>query len=221
MTLDDKKHKKCAVCDKRLDRVKYWNIVQKEELILKLNKLKEGVKKNDSVCSTCTDRSRRLFVDNVETMQYDVESNQNDEHCNHCGDCSNQNDNYQNNQSTVLIQNDNISCEMNSEDIDDYSSECSSTTLGSTESIQDSIYVDLARTNSTEKKCVICNKKRGKKNNKLHRLSDKSVTDAYIKTSILIPFGSRACKIHVDENSFLEKSCLGITLFYIHFYNFK
>jgi hypothetical protein len=149
MTLDDKKHKKCAVCDKRLDRVKYWNIVQKEELILKLNKLKEGVKKNDSVCSTCTDRSRRLFVDNVETMQYDVESNQND--------------NYQNNQSTVLIQNDNISCEMNSEDIDDYSSECSSTTLGSTESIQDSIYVDLARTNSTEKKCVICNKKRGKK----------------------------------------------------------
>jgi hypothetical protein len=43
MSLDDIKHKKCAVCDKRLDRVKYWNNVQKDELILKLDKLREGV----------------------------------------------------------------------------------------------------------------------------------------------------------------------------------
>jgi hypothetical protein len=60
-----------------------------------------------------------------------------------------------------------------------------------------------------QKKCVVCSKKRGKKNNKLNRISDKSITDAYIQTSVLIPFGSRVCKIHLDEYGFLKKSCLG------------
>ena len=64
---------------------------------------------------------------------------------------------------------------------------------------KEQIYVDLARTNYMEKKCVVCNKKRGKKNIKLHRISDKSIADAYIKTPVLIPFGSRVCKIHLDE----------------------
>jgi hypothetical protein len=55
---------------------------------------------------------------------------------------------------------------------------------------KDPVYVGLARTSCNEKKCIFCCKKRGKKNNKLHRISNKSISDAYIKTSILIPFNS-------------------------------
>jgi hypothetical protein len=72
---------------------------------------------------------------------------------------------------------------------------------------------------------VICNKKRGKKNNKLHRISDKSINDAYIKTSILIPFGCRVCKIHLDEYGFLKKFCLGkrmvFSFFILLFYSIQ
>ena len=80
---------------------------------------------------------------------------------------------------------------------------------------KDPIYVDLARTICSEKKCMFCGKKRGKKNNKLHRISNKSITDAYIKTSILIPFNSRACGSHFDEYGCLLKSCLGNIKYYI------
>ena len=73
MTLDDKKQKKCAVCDKRLERLKYWNIAQKDELILKLNKLKEGVKKCDCVCSKCSDRARRSKIETGEVF-YEIEN---------------------------------------------------------------------------------------------------------------------------------------------------
>jgi hypothetical protein len=74
---------------------------------------------------------------------------------------------------------------------------------------KDPVYVDLARTSCNEKKCIFCCKKRGKKNNKLHRISNKSISDAYIKTSILIPFNSRACRSHFDEYGYLKTSCLG------------
>ena len=77
-------------------------------------------------------------------------------------------------------------------------------------SSKSSIFVDLVRTNYNNKKRTFCGKKRTTKNNKLHRISDKIITDAYIKTSILIPFGSRSCKNNFDEYGNLDKSCLGI-----------
>ena len=70
-------------------------------------------------------------------------------------------------------------------------------------------FVDLVRTNASQKKCIVCNRKRCKKNNKLKRISDKSVVDAYIKTSILIPFGCRACKYHLDAYGILKQDSLG------------
>ena len=71
-------------------------------------------------------------------------------------------------------------------------------------------FVDLMGTNASQKKCIVCNRKRSKKNNnKLKRISDKSVVDAYIKTSILIPFGCRACKYHLDAYGILKQDSLG------------
>jgi hypothetical protein len=195
MSLNDIKHKKCAVCDKSLDRVKYWNNVQKDELIFKLNKLREGVEKSDCVCSTCIDRARRL-KDEIDEVFDEI-----------------QKDDIQNDQPIIPIESDIYCGEKNSEDSSDCSSE-SCSTLYSIESSQDAVFVDLARKNNSTKKCVICNKKRGKKNNKLHRLTDTAVTDAYIKTSIFIPYGSRACKTHFDEYLYLKKSSLGKIIFY-------
>jgi hypothetical protein len=50
MIKNDKKHKYCDVCESRLDTVKSWNVVQKNELIIKLNYLKEGIKEGDRIC---------------------------------------------------------------------------------------------------------------------------------------------------------------------------
>ena len=58
-------------------------------------------------------------------------------------------------------------------------------------------------------------------NYKLHRINDKVVVDAYIKTSILIPFGSRACRIHFDEFEFLSKRYLGNLMDYLFIINFN
>ena len=42
-------------------------------------------------------------------------------------------------------------------------------------------FVDLVRANASQKKCIICNRKRStKRNNKLKRISDSSVFDVYI-----------------------------------------
>ncbi len=57
MIKDDKKHK---YCETRLDTVKSWNVVQKNELIIKLNYFKKGIKEGERICGYCTDRARRL-----------------------------------------------------------------------------------------------------------------------------------------------------------------
>ena len=80
-------------------------------------------------------------------------------------------------------------------------------------------FVDLVRTTAEQKKCIVCNRKRSSKtNNKFKRLSDKTIVDAYIKTSILIPFGCRICPHHLDVYGFLKKQCLGKPLQAIYFY---
>ena len=209
-------HKYCGVCDKRLDRVNSWNVVRKNELILKLNHLKVGIKEGDRVCNICTDRARKLnneekIVENADFPDDNYDVNAHDQIVNNHDDQIL----VENEKSDELSSNETSSDE-NSEDIVNIDPTVFSLT-------KEQIYIDLARANYTEKKCVVCNKKRGKKNNKLHRISDKSITDAYIKTSVLIPFGCRVCKIHLDEYGFLKKSCLGkrmvflLLLYYILF----
>ena len=56
---NDAKHFYCAICEARLDRVAHWNKVEKNELILKLNRLKEGIKIGD-FCNKCNSRARML-----------------------------------------------------------------------------------------------------------------------------------------------------------------
>ena len=72
----------------------------------------------------------------------------------------------------------------------------------------DYMYLDIARTNSSQKKCVICKAKRYK-SKKLKRIPKKAIIEAYLKTSILIQFGCRACVHHFDEFEFLKSRCLG------------
>ena len=57
---NDAKHFYCAICEARLDRVAHWNKVEKNELILKLNCLKERIKIGDRICNKCNSRARML-----------------------------------------------------------------------------------------------------------------------------------------------------------------
>jgi hypothetical protein len=57
---NDTKHFYCAICEARLDREARWNKVEKNELILKLNLLKEGIKVSDRICIKCNSRARIL-----------------------------------------------------------------------------------------------------------------------------------------------------------------
>jgi Zn finger protein HypA/HybF involved in hydrogenase expression len=54
---NDTKHFYCAICEARLDRVARWNKVEKYELILKLNLIKEV---GDHICNKCNSRVRIL-----------------------------------------------------------------------------------------------------------------------------------------------------------------
>jgi hypothetical protein len=71
----------------------------------------------------------------------------------------------------------------------------------------DRVFVNLARTEHSHKKCIICNKNPYGK--KLTRIRDQAIVDAYIKSSILIPFGSRLCSSHLNTFGFLNETSLG------------
>ena len=67
--LRDSRHKYCSVCNRRLDKVKSFNKIKKEELLKKLNKLKPNVEVGDLVCGRCTSSARsaarrNLFQEN-------------------------------------------------------------------------------------------------------------------------------------------------------------
>lgn len=77
-----------------------------------------------------------------------------------------------------------------------------------------SVLVDMARTKTCQSECVMCGKSRRTQHNskvKLHRISDQQATIFYIKTNILIPSGSRACKKH-----FTPSGCLKVEDFTCH-----
>ena len=81
-----------------------------------------------------------------------------------------------------------------------------------TQKIDSDVFVDIVRTNSSQKKCVVCNRKRLKNcGKKFERVSDQAIVDAYLKTSLLIPFDCRACKHHLDSFGFLKQNSLGKT----------
>jgi|694.fasta_scaffold73143_3 hypothetical protein len=200
---NDTKHFYCAICEARLDRVARWNKVEKNELILKLNLLKEGIKVGDRICNRCNSRAR-ILANNDDTFEKTKNK-----------DNIIQND--INDEDNMPIENfDNFeTIDESQKESKILSSQVSSSSSNSGLQVsicsltKDPVYVDLARTSCNEKKCIFCCKKRGKKNNKLHRISNKSISDAYIKTSILIPFNSRACRSHFDEYGYLKTSCLG------------
>jgi len=138
-------HKYCGVCCKRLDRVNSWNVVRKNEVILKLNQLKDGIKEGDRVCNICTDRARKLnnkenIVENVDFPDDPDDYNVN----------ADEQILVKNEKSDELSSNETSSDE-NLEDLVDIDPTVYSLT-------KEQIYIDLARTNYTEKKCVACRK---------------------------------------------------------------
>ena len=70
--------------------------------------------------------------------------------------------------------------------------------------INTDIFVNIARANSSEKQCVICKRKRGKRKI-LKRLSNKAIIESYVKTGIMIQFGCRACLHHFNDSGFFNE----------------
>ena len=149
MNITDKKHFYCVICERRLDRVVSWYKVQKNELVFKLTRLKEGVKCGDRVCNRCFSRARSL-PGSVETFENNIISTElNDE----------SSINVQNNDNLEpLTLNDEIENE-NSQSCSDSDDSCDNND-DLTISSKSSIFVDLARTNYNNKKCMFCGKKR-------------------------------------------------------------
>jgi hypothetical protein len=61
--------------------------------------------------------------------------------------------------------------------------------------------VDLPRTKSSHKICVVCDRK----NEKKKLISKAAIINAFLKSNILIPYGSRACKKHFNESNILKE----------------
>lgn len=61
------------------------------------------------------------------------------------------------------------------------------------------IYVDIPRTKSNHKNCVVCSKSRN-----LVTVSSKAITNTFIKSNILIPTDSRCCRSHLDKDKNLK-----------------
>jgi hypothetical protein len=57
---NDKKHKYCYLCSKRLDKVKNmkYNCVQDFSLLKKIDLLKSGIKVGEYVCNRCSQSAR-------------------------------------------------------------------------------------------------------------------------------------------------------------------
>ena len=64
-----------------------------------------------------------------------------------------------------------------------------------------SIRVEIPRTKSSHKICVICNSGKIQKKSAISKMA---VIDAYLKTSILIPYGSRSCTKHLNEFNYIK-----------------
>ena len=68
------KHKRCCICNTRLDIIKRTNYfqVQKNELIQKLNLLKPGVRAGDYICNKHSKHAKslpRITIDSEKTLQ--------------------------------------------------------------------------------------------------------------------------------------------------------
>jgi len=76
-----------------------------------------------------------------------------------------------------------------------------------------SLSIQIQRTRKNFKTCIICNSSM----NKLHRISQSAITDAFVRTNILIPEGSRCCSEHFEEfNRHFRLKSSDIALIQIH-----
>lgn len=75
-------------------------------------------------------------------------------------------------------------------------------TKPSSKDIQNCLSIDIQRTIASHKKCVVCYRKDS--STKLRKVNDEAILDAYLKTSIFIPFDCRICSNHLDANNYLN-----------------
>ena len=82
---------------------------------------------------------------------------------------------------------------------------------GACEKESDTVFVDIARANFSQKQCVICNKKRGIVKY-MKRVSHKAIIESYVQTGIMIQFGCRTCAHHISKTGFFTQHALSITI---------
>lgn len=68
--------------------------------------------------------------------------------------------------------------------------------------------LNIKRLRSNQKKCCVCQRTRENSNQKQQRVSKQAIVNAYILKNVLIPFGSRACSQHFNENKLLSYAAL-------------
>jgi hypothetical protein len=188
-------------CLKTNGKKKGFRTIRNENLIKKLNILKPGMEYGKYACLCCIKKSyKERYNEETTFMNHD----QNDNSSNYLIFCLK----IRNQFSLILID------DLN--EIIAYSSRSSSPqTMSLTDddgddvdvTDDDRVILNLARTDHSHKKCIICNKKPYDK--KLTRIRDEAIVDAYIKRSILIPFGSRLCLSHLNTFGFLNETSLG------------
>ena len=71
---------------------------------------------------------------------------------------------------------------------------------------EESIYVDLPKSYSSHKKCIICKGSQYK----LRFIQADARTQVLLKKNIFIPNGCRTCQSHLDENGLFKKECFDL-----------
>lgn len=70
--------------------------------------------------------------------------------------------------------------------------------------------VDILRTKSQHKACIVCRPKH--LNQKLRVIPIDAIIDAYVQRNILVPENGRCCSIHLDDNGLLTEESLKLGL---------
>jgi hypothetical protein len=185
----------CSCCLTRLDKVNkaYIRCVHSADSLNKINRVKSIILQNnkkqndekvvtdgDYVCGKCISfaENHSRFADNVQIAQPDetdsdfysatLQTIKTSEIVNE--NCTN---NLKESDTSLLVKNDQRPIQMNKVD------------------------VELFRTFSGHKKCIIC--RRDTDSRKLRLIPSKSIVKVFLECDIFIPFGSRCCSFHLNE----------------------
>lgn len=184
----------CISCNKRFDNIsldKRKRVTENNIKFVSRNNQMAAI--GDPICSACIQRAKRAVKNSSNDTDY-------------------------NNDSTLSLQNnlDNnadgnqffepIVCDLDENNLIDKNS--SEMQLGYTMKTG-RIPLNIQSTSGSHSKCCVCGMKSSYfKSHHFKTVSQEAIIDAFIKTLVLIPKGSRCCLAHIDENGFLRESSI-------------